>query len=180
MRRMAKGGILAAFLIIALATLAGAEPTFWTSRGCSGCHTDDTATCNGCHMHDGNLAAHAGAASYGPGDPVIVTLTGGSQHGWIRGILYDQNGTEIYRATGPTGTGDDGQGNQVTFPVAMQGTAPAIPGSYVWEAAWFGNNNGSGHYELRRPVTILVEDINTGIPVSPVDSRSWAQIKALY
>jgi hypothetical protein len=107
-------------------------------------------------------------------------LTGGSQSGWIRGLLYDEEDIEIDRATGPTGTGDDSMGNPVTFPVELQGIAPLLPGDYDWEAAWYGNNNGNGHYEIRRTVTVHVQDINTGIPQTPIARTSWTEIKALY
>ncbi|MBK8231520.1 MAG: hypothetical protein IPK72_13255 [Candidatus Eisenbacteria bacterium] len=54
-------------------------------------------------------------SSYQPGEAVVVTLTGGSQSGWIRGLLYDAQNTELDRKSGPTGTGDDSQGGAVTF-----------------------------------------------------------------
>jgi hypothetical protein len=164
-------GIL--LLLGPLAFLAAAEPTFFTDN-CAGCHTNDTPTCNGCHHHRGTLHATADLITYAPGAPVTITLTGGTEHGWIRGLLYDQNGTQIAIATGPTNTGDDGQANPVTFPVTLRAPAPVTPGDYTWQAAWFGNNNGAGHEETRTPVAVHVA-IDTGVHDGPpVVARAFA------
>ncbi len=135
-----------------------ASPGLFSER-CASCHYDDTPTCAGCHQHRGALNASADQTSYAPGQTVTVTLRGGVLGGWIRGLLYDANGIELDRAGGPDGTGDNGQGNPVTFPVTLQAPAPAQPGDYVWRAGWYGSNNaGSGHFETTVPVTIHVED----------------------
>ena len=163
-----------------------AEPAFFTAD-CAGCHSNDTPTCNGCHQHRGTLHATADLSSYTPGDLVTVTLAGGSEHGWVRGLLYDQNGAQIAIATGATGTGDDGLSNPVTFPVTLQAPAPGTPGDYTWQAAWYGNNNGAGHEETRTPVAINVA-IGTAVPddvsdpihafsVSPNPVRDWSTLR---
>jgi hypothetical protein len=160
---------------------AWAEPSFWNSR-CASCHNDDSSTCNGCHFHRGNLNATSDADAYLPGDAVTVTLTGGSASGWIRGLLYNENNVLIGLATGPTGTGDDGQADPVVFPVEFETTAPAQPGSYVWEAAWYGgaSSGGGAHLEERTPVAIQVQDV-TGVPEqSTFASSAWSAVKALY
>jgi hypothetical protein len=41
---------------------------------------------------------------------VSTTLDVGSRGGWVRSILYNQNGVEVGRRTGTTGMGDDGTG----------------------------------------------------------------------
>jgi hypothetical protein len=163
-----------------------AEPSFFTGD-CASCHSDDTPTCNGCHRHRSTLHATADQATYTPGDLVTVTLTGGSEHGWIRGLLYDQNGVQVDVQTGPTNTGDDGLGNPVAFPVTLQAAAPGTPGDYTWQAAWFGNNNGAGHEETRTAVAINVA-VGTAVPddvpdvahafsVSPNPLHDWSTLR---
>jgi hypothetical protein len=159
---------------------AQAEPTFFNDR-CASCHTDDEPSCVGCHFHNGNVTANTDQTVYNPGAIVTVTLTGGSRGGWVRGLLYDQNGNEIFRATGPTGTGDDGLGNPVTFPVTLQAPAPSSPGQYTWEAAWFGGatNGGGAHLEESDTVTFTVEAASA-VPDEGQPAVSWDRIKALY
>jgi hypothetical protein len=173
---------LAILLLFALGLTvqpANAEPSFFSSD-CAGCHSDDTPTCAGCHNHRGSLSAVADQAEYAPGAAVTVTLSGGSANGWIRALLYDDQNVELYRATGPTGTGDNGQGDPVTFPVQLTASAPTQAGDYVWEAAWFGNNDGSGHLENRTPVTIHVTG-SSGVSDPREDGDStWGAIKSLY
>jgi len=73
-------------------------------------------------------------------DLVTVTFSGGYRQGWVRAILKDQNGVELDRVTGPTGTGDDGSGSpDVQFPVTLSAPAPLTPGFYTWSASWFGS-----------------------------------------
>jgi hypothetical protein len=158
-----------------------AFPSFFSQR-CASCHSDDTPTCNGCHNHRGTLQAWTDQPEYEPGQLVTVTLDGGTQSGWIRAILYDENGIELVRATGPTGTGDDGQGNPVEFPVDLQAPAPADPGDYTWEAAWFGNqNDASGHFEVRVPVTVHVTPPSAAPDPGTRDRPdTWGRIKRFY
>lgn len=147
----------ALMVVIGVAERTAAYSTFFESR-CRSCHTDDTQTCDGCHYHRGYLWAEADQASYEPGAMVTVTLHGGTWGGWIRAILYDDLGQEIDRAQGPTGTGDDGLGNPVEFPVDLQAPAPLEIGEYVWSAVWYGSDNaGIDHLELGTPVTVTVE-----------------------
>ena len=125
------------------------------------------------------IQASADLDEYAPGMPVTVTLNGGSYGGWIRALLYDDLNQELVRASGPTGTGDDGQGHPVSFPVELNTTAPVVPGDYVWEAAWFGaNNSGTEHFERRTPVTIRVT-ITTSVSEG-VRPSTWGRIKATF
>jgi hypothetical protein len=137
-----------------------------------------------CHHHRGTLGATPDRAQYFPGDPLVVTLSGGTRGGWIRALLYDQSGTEVARASGPTGAGDDSLGAPVTFPVALHAVAPTTPGDYLWQAAWFGNDDGSGHIANRKSTTIHVvarTDVPaTEPPASPWIAGTWSRIKALW
>ncbi len=162
--------------LLALPPAARARSTFFASR-CGSCHTNDTQTCNGCHFHRGSLAASSDQAIYHPGDPVRITLAGGSQRGWIRARLYDQTNAQVDQQSGPTGTGDDGLGAAVTFPVTLQGTAPAQAGDYTWAAAWFGNSGDGGpaHGEVRAAVVVHV----VAFP-SAVERATWDRIKGFY
>ena len=183
---LAAGTLLAVALLIAWLTPGvGAYSNFFTNQ-CAGCHSDDAATCNGCHTHRGAIHATADQSTYDPGATVTVTLTGGTRGGWIRGLLYDQDGTQVDIATGPTGTGDDGLGNPVVFPVTLQASAPDAPGDYTWQAAFFGAYSGSNHGELRTPVTIHVVDSATalegpmiahGFSISPNPFRDWSTLR---
>jgi hypothetical protein len=113
---------------------------------------------------------------------VTVTLNGGSEGGWVRGLLFDQQQVEIDRAAGPTGTGDDNLPNPVTFPVTLSSPAPAQPGTYVWRAAWYGGaTNGLSHVQVGTDVTIVVEG-EVGVPdeVPGNNIATWGAIKALF
>ncbi|MGD8394956.1 MAG: hypothetical protein PVF43_05735 [Candidatus Eiseniibacteriota bacterium] len=168
-------------LLLLLAVPAGrtiAYPTFFASR-CAPCHSDDTPTCVGCHQHRGNLHVVADLPEYQPGETVTITLTGGTRGGWLRGLLYDAGNVEIDRATGPTGTGDDGLPDPVVFPVQLVASAPPEQGDYVWQAAWFGGNTqGTGHLEVRVPVTIHVAG-QVAVPDGP-QPATWGRIKAIF
>ena len=180
MRRFVTGlGIIVLVMGFAV-TAAGAEPGFFSSD-CASCHSDDTPSCIGCHHHKGTLNATADQTSYHPGDPVTVTLTGGTRPGWMRGLLYDENHVELDRKTGPTGTGDDSGGNPVIFPVTLHAPAPAV-GDHVWRAGWFGNNNGSGHLEVLTNVTIHVVEPPADAPAddSPTVRRTWGRVRAWF
>ena len=144
---------------------------------CASCHQDDSPTCAGCHNHRGEISASPDRSSYAPGEAVRVTLEGGLKPGWIRGILYDHEGTEIARATGPSGTGDDGvPADSVAFPVVLSSTAPLEFGEYVWRAAYYGvyQFTEMAHGEDWVSLTIHVVD-----PDSVVQS-SWGRLKERY
>ncbi len=174
------GSVMFLACLLAGATLlarpAAARSSFFSSR-CGSCHTDDTSTCNGCHHHQGTLAATCDRTSYRPGQSVSVTLSGGTQRGWIRALLYDQMHVQLDRNSGPTNSGDDGLASSVTFPVVLQGVAPAEPGDYTWQAAWFGNtgDGGTTHGETLTPVVVHVVAAPTA-----VEQRSWGGIKSLF
>ena len=180
------GALLAiALLIGVLVPSAGAYSGYFSNQ-CADCHGDDSITCNGCHAHRGTIHATAGASTYDPGATVTVTLTGGAKWGWIRGLLYDQDGAQVDIATGPTGTGDDGLGSPVVFPITLQAPAPDAPGDYTWQAAFYGAYSGSNHGELRTPVTIHVVDSATapeapaiarGFSISPNPLRDWSTLR---
>jgi hypothetical protein len=180
--RLTAATLLALALSAAAVSSAGAEPSFFNSRcATSGCHTNDSATCDGCHQHRGNLSASANLSQYAPGDPVTITLHGGQEGGWVRGILYNELNQEIARRSGPSGSGDDNQSGDVTFPVTFHVTAPAVAGNYTWQAAWYGNpnNSGSTHSETRTPVVIHVVGSTAGAPEVPPGfiERTWGKIK---
>lgn len=141
-------------LLVAIGTLLLAAAFFWTSgasgfssfytSNCQDCHVA-TSTCNGCHAHgvhsndvkdDINIAGVTNKTSYAPGETVSVTINGGYKTGWVRAILYDQNMVELSRSTGPAGLGG-GAGFPIT---TLTGAAPSVPGTYIWNAAWYGNS----------------------------------------
>jgi hypothetical protein len=143
--------VAVSFAVTAKAPEAQAHGTYFTSQNCSICHNDDTSTCAGCHAHgvhsdntksDINLSASTDKSSYAPGEAMSVTIDGGYRSGWVRAILYDQNGTEVARSSGPGGTGS---GN--SFPIVLSANAPTTPGTYTYTAAWYGNQyDASGAY----------------------------------
>ena len=157
-----------------------AKPELWNLR-CSSCHADDTPSCAGCHNHRGNLIATPSRYQYLPGEPVEVLFEGGSKPGWIRALLYDSEGNELDRRSGPTGSGDDARGvaepDSVAFPLQLLGRAPSLPGTYTWRAAYFGifHIQNATHEEDWIPLTITVID-----PDSLADDPSWGEIKSLY
>jgi hypothetical protein len=134
-----KAGIVIFFLLACAAVAfwapnADAQSNYYTQQGCSGCHGATPTTCNGCHHHGPRSdAAATNKTSYAPGEAVTVTFSGGSQSGWIRAILY-LNNVEVGRSTGPSHTGG-GPG----FPITFSTTAPTTPGTYTYQAAWYGN-----------------------------------------
>ncbi len=172
----------AAVALLATFPAAGlAYPSYFTNN-CAGCHNNDTATCNGCHQHGPvDLTAVPDKVQYKCGEALAVTLGGGTEHGWIRAILYNQDGVEVARATGPTYTGDDTGTEIVELPVVLVATAPVGIGVYTWEAAWWGSPFDSGNRtayphgpEVRVPVEINV------VGPSPVEDSTWSRIKRLF
>jgi hypothetical protein len=138
---------LSLFVLIGLLGTVVASPGYFSDY-CVACHSDDTATCDGCHAHGvyedasrtkRNLTATTDLDRYAPGQTVTVTFSGGDQTGWVRASLVDENDIEVDRITGPTETGDDGSGaGYLQFPVILEAPAPATPGFYTWKAAWYG------------------------------------------
>ena len=102
-------------------TEAQAYPAYFTTN-CAGCHASPvTATCNGCHHHGPvSLKGTTNKTSYAPGESVSVTISGGSQSGWVRAILYDQNNTQVAISNG----NDSGMGHSTTFPAVLSAPAP--------------------------------------------------------
>ena len=128
-----RAGLVAVAMLTSTAALGRSE---YYGTSCSGCHSAmATSTCNGCHMHGThnsggamNVTATANKSSYQPGESVSVTVSGGYRSGWVRAVLFDQNGTEIARS--PTGS---------SFPITISAPAPATSGTYTWQGAWYGN-----------------------------------------
>ena len=165
--------VLALGAFSASASKVEARPNYYGGGGgetarCSLCHGDTPTTCNGCHQHGPrNLNATTDKTTYAPGEALSVTFTGGQQSGWIRAILY-LNNQEVARSTGPTGMGG-GAG----FPITFSTTAPTTPGTYSYEAAWFGNTNNSGpsnptHGEVR----VSSNSFTVSAPAAPTITTS--------
>lgn len=150
--------VLAVLAVMAVGMLAPmTEEAYGFSNffdsNCIACHADDPATCAGCHSHgthsdssksDINVTATTDKTTYSPGETVSVSITGGYRPGWVRAILYDENGVEVARASGPCNNPslpDHGCGNGPTFPgpIILNGTAPSTPGTYTFTASWYGN-----------------------------------------
>jgi MYXO-CTERM domain-containing protein len=126
---------------------AVAFPQYYVDRGCVGCHGATPTTCDGCHHHGSSgLQAQTDKATYTPSEALRVTFNGGSQTGWIRAILY-LNNAEVARSTGTGSPPRGGPG----YPILFDTNAPAAPGTYTYQAAWFGNpiDSGSTHGEVR-------------------------------
>jgi len=124
---------------------AGAFSQYYVDRGCAACHGTTLTTCDGCHHHGlTGLQAQTDKGTYTPGEALGVTFDGGSQTGWIRAILYLDN-VEVTRFAG-TGNPPQGRsGPNSGFPILFNTTAPATPGTYTYQAAWFGNSIDSGN-----------------------------------
>jgi len=129
-------------------TEALAQSSYYTSQGCSGCHTT-VSTCNGCHAHGThpssakssiNVAGATNKASYAPGEAVSVTITGGYRTGWFRAVLLNQNSVEVARSTG----NDSGMGSSATYPATLSAPAPTTAGTYTWKIGWYGNQYDTG------------------------------------
>jgi Glucodextranase, domain B len=120
-------------------TQAQAHPSYFTTY-CAGCHI--TTTCNGCHHHGPvGLKGVTDKSTYAPGEAVAVTISGGSQSGWFRAILYDQNNNQVAISNG----NDSGMGHTATYPAVLSAPAPAAAGTYTWKVAWFGNSFDSSN-----------------------------------
>jgi hypothetical protein len=178
--------VLGVALLLPLIAGGEEEPAFGCFWGpyCASCHADDTPTCDGCHHHTTPMWVTLDQDVVPPGSRFRARLRGGQQGGWIRALLYDENGVEVARRSGPTGSGDDGQTWRVQFPVILETIAPTAPGAYTWEAAWYGSDDSQVgvHAEYRVPVFFIVE---TGVSAVPDDDfaampATWSGIKTLY
>ncbi len=144
-----------AFWFFGYANQASASSSYYTdpsrsgvsNTSCADCH-GSTATCNGCHAHGThpdstksslNITATTDKTSYQAGDTITVTVTGGYRTGWIRVILYDQNMAELARSTGTVATGALAPSGAPGYPVTLTGKAPSTPGTYTFNASWYGN-----------------------------------------
>lgn len=147
--RLAAGAVAVFALALLHAPAAHGQSSYYTTY-CAPCHSSATtaSTCAGCHAHgthssssksDVNLKATTDKTNYAPGETVSVTITGGYRSGWVRAILYDQNGTEVKRSTGPTG-----MGGGTSFPIVLTALASAAAGTYTSKAAWYGNEYDLG------------------------------------
>ena len=154
---------LALAAIFAWAPQASAFQNYFTTTpnsangNCVDCHsTQTTATsCAMCHAHgahsstgktDMNLVGQTVDAvgvpktSYAPGETVFVKITGGYRAGSARILLYDQGMAELARSSGSDGMNNAPSFNN-TAGVTLSSAAPTTPGMYMWNAAWYGNQN---------------------------------------
>ena len=155
--------LFALLLVLSFAVVpnvGNAQSGYFTSRGCSGCHTPAPITCNGCHGHGThptlakdsmNLIATTDKASYVPGDDITVTLAGGYIPGsWVRVNVYANNGVLLvsnktdcpYKASNYSASCD--------LPVTLKTRAVAgMTGLYV---AWMGHENDSDDAARGTPI----------------------------
>lgn len=153
------------------ATLPSSEvaayPSFYNSN-CASCHGAAPQTCDGCHFHKGTLSASTDKAEYIPGEAMIVTLSGGTEGGWIGAVLRDHN-NQFVNYIGGEG-----------FPVDIPASAPANPGDYNWTAYWFGSN-GTDHLERSTPVTVTVVTDPSGVgEAGGIVQETWGRIKSFF
>jgi len=135
--------MLLAGVQLILAVNSHAQSSYFTSRGCVDCHSAPVvASCNGCHYHGNrSLQATTNKTSYTPGETVSVTLTSAStRSGWIKAILYNQSNAVVAASSGNA----SGMGGSTTFPATLSAPAPPTPGTYTWQMAYLGNDNGIG------------------------------------
>ncbi len=135
-------------LLFGYANRASAYSTYFTDL-CTGCHgSGSVSTCNGCHSHGThsdnsksslNITATTDKTTYQPGEAISVTISGGYRSGWARAVLYDQNMIELDRSTGTVISGAIAPSGAAAFPVTLSGQAPATPGTYTFNASWYGN-----------------------------------------
>ncbi len=144
-----------ALFLFCYASRASAYSSYFTdptrsgiaNTSCADCHGTN-ATCAGCHSHGThpdsskstlNITAVTDKTSYQPGEAISVTINGGYRSGWVRALLYDQNMNELARSTGTVAAGAGAPSGAPSFPVTLKGTAPATPGTYTFNASWYGN-----------------------------------------
>jgi hypothetical protein len=142
--------IIALAIMLLFVSGAWASSSYFTSQGCTGCHSAPVAaSCNACHAHGThansaknsvNVVGTTNKSSYAPGETVTVTISGGYRTGWFRAVLYDQNTVELARSS----SNDSGMGSSAIFPAILSAPAPTVPGSYSWKVAWYGNQYDAG------------------------------------
>lgn len=159
--------VVAWLVIAAWAPGASAFQSDFTAN-CVSCHDDSassvapysTDTCAGCHAHgtysssarnDINVTSTPDSATYTPGDPINVDITGGYRPGWVRVQMWDQDCTVAGACTQANPIASESlytSGTTANFPrpVTLNATAPTTPGSYTWYAGWYGHefDTGSG------------------------------------
>jgi hypothetical protein len=157
-----------------------ARSTYFSGRGCTVCHASPVvATCNGCHHHGNNgLSAATDKTSYAPGEMVTATLSGGNQSGWIRAILYDHNNVQVAISNGNA----SGMGFSTTFPAPLSAAAPTTPGTYTWQMAYFGNQDGTApggdvHSEVRVNTNSFTV---TAAPNAMIGTTGYPSLTAAY
>lgn len=157
------------FLAVAAFSFGGTEaqayPSYF-SANCTTCHVN--TTCNGCHHHGPvGLKGATDKTTYAPGETVSVTITGGSQSGWFRAILYDQNNQQVAISSG----NDSGMGHTTTYPAVLSAPAPTTPGTYTWKAAWFGNSFDSNNLNAGSHGEVAV-NTNSFTVAAPADTTA--------
>jgi len=147
---------------------AQAFSSFFSSN-CAVCHSSPvTTSCNGCHHHGPvGLKGTTNKTSYAPGETVSVTVTGGSQSGWIRAILYNEKNQQV----AISGGNDSGMGHATTYPAVLSAAAPTTPGTYTWKAAWFGNSFDSGNMTASSHGEVAV-NTNSFTVLAPADTSA--------
>jgi hypothetical protein len=157
-----------------------AQPQFFTDRGCTGCHAPPAvvATCNGCHHHgNSGLSAATDKTSYTPGETVTATLSGGSESGWIKAILYDHNNVQIAVSSGTA----SGKTNSTTFPAPLSAAAPTTPGTYTWQMAYYGNQDGTGAGNVHSEVRVNTNSFTvTASPKAMIGTTGYSSLNAAY
>jgi chitodextrinase len=147
---------------------ARARSSYYGSR-CASCHGSSPTTCVGCHFHLGTLGASTDRTSYAPGSTVTVTITGGNQPGWVRGVVLDSSGRELARSP-----------NDATFPIRITLAAPIVSGTHNWTAGVYVNGGttadpaNTGHGTTRRalPAFTVTAAADTSAPSAPTNLTS--------
>ena len=171
-KRPLRAGLLAAVLAWAALAWPGqplARSNYYSSQ-CASCHGSSPTTCNGCHYHAGNLSVSTDKTSYAAGATVTVTIGGGTQSGWLRGMVFDASGKELARSS-----------NSATFPIKITVPAPTAAGSYTWTAGVYVNGGTtsdsatSGHGTDRKSLasfTVTGTTVDTQAPSAPSNLAS--------
>jgi hypothetical protein len=156
-----------------------AHSNYFSDRGCTGCHTSPVvATCNGCHHHgNSSLSAATDKTSYTAGETVTATLSGGSRDGWIRAILYDQNNVQIAVSSGNA----SGKGGSTTFPAPLSASAPTTPGTYTWQMAYYGNQDGTAPGNVHSEFRVNTNSFTvTAAPEAMIGTTPYATLAEAY